>query len=420
MNLELNILNIMDVRFGKKTMVRDGVLIVNREELCSLIAMDPNFTKVNIELAHAGENLRIINIHNVIEPRAKMDCTGENFPGVLGQLKIAGQGRTRVLRSIGIVTIDRMSGMRGTVIDMTGPGAKASPFGILNHIILDCYPIVGIQWVELQYALTVAAAKVSVYLAEASLDLEADEKENYNLGSPDEVGKGIEHLPRVAYIYFIHYMQMSVSSKAPVYYGDPVAKLLPTIIHPNEILDGAVVQGLWNWCQSTYFIQNHPVITELYRKHGKELCFAGVVGVVATTVSQDNKRNAMLASNLAKHVLNADGVILSKIGGGAPNVDLGLTVEACEDLGIKTTVICHDMSPDGSSDAALLFSTPEAQAIVCVGAHDVPFILPPVSKVIGGEAVNDMPATGEIRIVGYRLADALSIVGGSRIKSQEI
>ena len=89
MNLEFDILNIKDVQFGEKTKVSNGVLYVNRQELQELVAKDRSFSKVDIELAHPGENCRIINVHNITEPRAKMDGTGENFPGVLGELKIA-------------------------------------------------------------------------------------------------------------------------------------------------------------------------------------------------------------------------------------------------------------------------------------------------------------------------------------------
>lgn len=420
MNLELNVLNIKDVRFGDKTSVKDGIVYINRGELQALVAQDTSFSRVNIELARPGENLRLVNVHNIVEPRAKMDGSGENFPGVLGEIRPAGDGRTRVLRGAGIVTIDRLSDIRGAVIDMTGPGSQASPFGSLSHVVLDCYPVGGIEWVDLQYALTIAGAKTAVYLAEASFGHDADSIENYNLGTLDQVGKMVDHLPRIAYIYQIHFMQMSASPKAPVLYGDPVSKLLPTIVHPNEMLDGAIVQGLWNWCASTYYIQNHPLVTELYNRHGKDLCFAGVVAMVATIDTPDNKRNAIMAAKLAKNVLGADGVILTKCGGGAPNVDLGLTAEACEDMGMRTTVVCQDMSPDGSSDGALLFNTSGALAIVNVGPHDVTFTLPPIDRVIGGETVNGMPSTGEITIVGYRLADALSVLGAWKIKSQQI
>jgi sarcosine reductase len=420
MNLELDILNIKDIRFGDKTSVKDAVLFINRDELQTLVAEDQGFSRVNIELAHPGENLRVVNVHNVVEPRAKMDGTGENFPGVLGQIEPAGNGRTRVLRGAGIVTIDRLSGIRGTVIDMIGPGSQASPFGSLNHVVLDCHPVDGIGWVDLQYALTIAGAKTAVYLAEASFGKNADVVEHYDLGTLEQAAKVAEHLPRIAYIYQIHHMQLSASPKAPVLYGEPVSKLLPTLVHPNEILDGAIVQGLWNWCASTYFIQNHPLVTELYGRHGKDLCFAGVVVMVATADTPDNKRNAMMAAKLAKTILGAEGVILTKIGGGAPNIDLGLTTEACERMGMRTTVVCQDTSVDGTSDSALLFNTPGALAIVNVGPHDTPFTLPPIERAIGGETVDDMPSTGQITVVGYRVADALSVLGGWKIKSQQV
>ncbi len=215
MNLELDILNIKDIQFGDKTSVKDAVLFINRDELQTLVAEDQSLSCVNIELAHPGENLRMVNVHNVVEPRAKMDDTGENFPGVLGEIKPAGDGRTRVLRGAGVVTIDRMSGIRGTVIDMAGPGSQASPFGSVNHVVLDCYPADGIEWVDLQYALTVAGTKTAVYLAEASFGQNADSVEDYDLGTLEQAAKAAEHLPRIAYIYQIHHMQLSASPKAP-------------------------------------------------------------------------------------------------------------------------------------------------------------------------------------------------------------
>jgi sarcosine reductase len=246
MNLELNVLNIKDIRFGDVTSVEKGVLIVNRDELQTLVAEDRSFSRVSIELAHPRENLRLVNVHNVVEPRAKMDGTGENFPGVLGQIEPAGSGRTRVLRGAGIVTIDRLSGIRGAVIDMTGPGSEASPFGSLSHVVLDCYPVDGIEWVDLQYALTIAGAKTAVYLAEASFGQSADIVESYDLGTLDQAGKGIEHLPRIAYIYQIHFMQLSASPKAPVLYGDPVSKLLPPIVlYTEPSAGGRAIRPTW-------------------------------------------------------------------------------------------------------------------------------------------------------------------------------
>ena len=55
------------------------------------------------------------------------------------------------------------------------------------------------------------------------------------------------------------------------FYGADVRELMPTIIHPNEVLDGGVVGAHTVRAIDTYTIQNHGVIKELYRRNGKDL-----------------------------------------------------------------------------------------------------------------------------------------------------
>jgi sarcosine reductase len=111
----------------------------------------------------------------------------------------------------------------------------------------------------------------------------------------------------------------------PIFYGDNVSKLLPTIVHPNEILDGGLVRGYYCQGVETYSIQNHPMIRELYKRHGKELYFVGVVVTAAQFTEPDRERSAVTAAKLVKEVLGADGAVLTKIGGGAPHIDLAQT-----------------------------------------------------------------------------------------------
>ncbi len=423
MNLELDILNIKDTQFGEKTTVSDSVLYIDRQELQELLAQDKRFSKVDIELAHPGESCRVVHVFDVIEPRARMEGTGENFPGILDGMKTVGEGRTRVLRGTAVVTIDyAISWARGVVIDMSGPGDDMGLYGKLQNIVLLCHPVDGLDRSGYQKALTVAAAKTSVYLAEASQGLKADEVEVYNLGSLAESCKGMEHLPRVAYIYQINYLQHRVVADVPIFYGNNVANLLPTIVHPNEVLDGAIVQGQGAWTLATYSVQNHPIIKELYRRHGKDLCFVGVVVTASYMTAPERERAAAMAAKLVKSVLGADGAILTKIGGGAPTVDLGWTCEACEELGVKTTVIVHDQSADGNSDGALLFSTPLANAIVNVGSFDMLIALPAMERVIGGPMIfpGNRPADGEINVLPYVLGGAVNVIGAARLMMREI
>ena len=50
MRLELNVINIKDVKFGELTRIEDRVLYVNRLELQDLLQEDERLGKVEIEL----------------------------------------------------------------------------------------------------------------------------------------------------------------------------------------------------------------------------------------------------------------------------------------------------------------------------------------------------------------------------------
>jgi len=423
MKLELDILNIRDVQFAEKTTISDRVLHINRQELQELLARDKRFSQVDIELAHPGESCRIVQVSDVIEPRAKIGGTGENFPGVLGRLETAGEGLTQVLRGTAVVTIDYTSGTSGDLIDMSGAGADMGAYGKLQNIVLLCRPVAGMARPDYQNALRLAGLKAAVYLAAAGQELPANEVEVYNLGPLARVGDGMEHLPRIAYVYQIHSLQVRAAPNEPIFYGDTVLKFLPTIVHPNEILDGAIVKGFFCLGQETYSIQNHPMIKELYKRHGKELCFAGVVVTVAHFTEPERERAATMAAKLVKSVLGADGAILTKIGGGAPHVDMAQTCEICEELGVKTALVVADISADETSGGGLIFNTPRADALVNVGAFARPLTLPPVARVIGGPVTfsNNKPAEEEIVLpTTHSLCGAVSQLGASRQTTREL
>jgi sarcosine reductase len=417
MNLQLDITNITKVRFGEKTAVKDGILSINQKELQELLEKDSRFNSVTIELAHPGEKCRIVQVFDVTEPRAK-EGSGENYPGALGKIETAGNGKTRVLRGAAIVTVDFTSGMKDAmVIDMSGVGTELGAYGNLQNIVILCRPASGIARYDYQNALRIAGFKVSVYLAEAARNIKADETEVYELGVLSQAGKELEKLPRVAYVYQIHSLQQSVDKPVnePIFYGDNVSKLLPTIVHPNEILDGGLVRGYYCQGVETYSIQNHPMIRELYKRHGKELYFVGVVVTAAQFTEPDRERSAVTAAKLVKEVLGADGAVLTKIGGGAPHIDLAQTCEQCEKSGVKTTIVVADQSTDGSSEGALLFNTPYADAIVNFGSFSGTFTLPPLEKIIGGPITfGGRPASGEIQVPTYILAGGSSQLGSSK------
>jgi len=422
MRLQLDILKIKNVIFSEMTAVSSGILYINKQELIRILEEDHRFSKIDIGLAHPGDNCRIAQVFDVIEPRAKTSG-GENFPGALGKQAIAGEGSTRVLRGTAIASVDLSpSGAIDNIIDMVGPGAELGIFGKTHNICIMTLPADGVTRFEYQHAMRIAGLKSAVYLAEAGKDLLPDEVELYELGPLAKAGDGKGDLPRIAYIAQIQSLSYATPQVEPIFYGDNVKATLPTIVHPNEIFDGGLLRNYWARGQEIYTVQNHPIVKELYSLHGKELIFAGVIVYVAQSTETERDRTVVMAAKLAKHVLAADGVILTKIGGGAPHVDLGQVLEKCEEIGVKTTAVVQDASFDSTSQGALLFNAPRASAIVNTGSYNRPLLVPAVDKVVGRQEsmVDGMPVKGEMNMINYKLCGAMNQIGATGLRVQEI
>jgi glycine reductase len=202
-----------------------------------------------------------------------------------------------------------------------------------------------------------------------------------------------------------------------VLYGDPIRRMLPTLVHPNEVLDGAVVRGFMGRASTTWAIQHHPVIRSLYAQHGRTLAFAGVVLTVAHATEPERVRSAFLAAGLVANVLGADGAVFTKIGGGAPHVDMAQAAAQCEALGVRTTLIVEDMSTDGSADGMLLFDFPGMDALVNVGSAQETLALPAVERVLGADDLVER-FQREIRVSYGTLCGAIEQVGATTVMAE--
>jgi glycine reductase len=165
-------------------------------------------------------------------------------------------------------------------------------------------------------------------------------------------------------------------------------------------------------------LQNHSIIKELYRRHGKDLYFSGVVITVAHDNIKENERAAMMAANLAKWVLDADGVVLTKCGGGIPEVAMALTAQRCEEAGVRTSIaLAHYPTVLSGGDSTLLFNLPEVDAIVSLGTPYTLITLPPVERIIGEPAASSGEAQGmgEIRTTINAVKGVLSQIADTRV-----
>lgn len=419
MRLNLGLHPIKDVRFGSRTEIHSGVLSLDRGELISLLETAPLFDRVDVELAHPGESCRILGVLDVVEPRYRMN--GYNFPGALDPNGLVGEGETHALKNVAVVETDQFAVHSRSIIDMKGPAAAYSPLCNTHNIVLVAQPKPGADKDDYRLAVKKAGLKAATYLAAAAQKVAPSERQIFDL-PPMAANQGPRDLPRIAYIFPMHSHQHPTRQNEPVFYGSNIQGFMPTIVHPNEILDGAL---MFSYSAFTWFAQNHPVIHELYRRHGRDLWFAGVVLTVAPVTIAEKERNTAIAARLAKEVLNADGVIATKIGGGAVDTDLMMIYTRAEEMGMKAALIIMERYPD----TGITFVPANVNALVTPGLTRDPITLPAVERVIGGDTIAldnadpDNSNPGVTRIPAHRelnlwigdIVGAISQVGASRL-----
>jgi glycine reductase len=160
-------------------------------------------------------------VADVIEPRAKTDGSSEDFPGAIGKQGIVGEGITCVLRNVAVVTNDQSNVgskgpyMPGKVLDMTGPAAGLSRYSDKHIVVVLPSPSEGVKMDDYRIALKMAGLKTAVYLARAGKETAPDETEVYDLPAPAEASKGMEGLPRVAYIFLLYMNQLEDRQSLP-------------------------------------------------------------------------------------------------------------------------------------------------------------------------------------------------------------
>jgi len=400
MRLELGIIKIEDVQFGEETTVRDGTLSVNKKELIALVRQDERLSEVDVELARPGEEVRIVPVKDVIEPRVKVSGSGELFPGIIGKMGTVGSGRTNVLRGTGLVTVGRIIGYQEGLVDMSGPGAEYTPCSHTNNVALILHPVDGLAPHAHEEAVRLAGLRAAVHLGKACKDVAPDELEVYELSPVTDTT-----LPRVAYIQTL----LSEGLLHDTYlYGVDAKKILPSLIHPNEVMDGAIVSGnCVSACDkhTTYHHLNNPVIKELYRRHGKDLIFIGVVISNLNVTLADKERSSDYASKLVKFI-GAEGAIITEEGFGNPDTDMMMLCKKVEEYGIKTVLITDEYAGRDGGSQSLADAVPQADAVISVGNANEMIALPPMKRIIGDLKPAEVIAGG---FVGCLTTGGLSI-----------
>lgn len=415
MRLELGKIYIKDIQFGPETKVESGVLYVNKEELLKEVGGDERLKSIDFDLAKPGEETRIIPVKDVIEPRVKVSGKGGIFPGFISKVDTVGSGRTHVLKGAAVVTTGKIVGFQEGIIDMSGEGARYTPFSKTYNLVVVCEPKEGVLQHEHEEAVRMVGFKAAIYLGKAGKNVEPDEIKVFETKPILEQVKEYPELPKVVYVYMLQTQGLLHDTYV---YGVDAKKIIPTYIYPTEVFDGAIVSGnCVSACDKnpTYVHLNQPIIEDLYERHGKDYNFLGCIITNENVYLADKQRSSDMTAKLVEF-LGADAVIISEEGFGNPDADLVMNCNKITEKGIKTVLVTDEYAGRDGSSQSLADSTPKGDAVVTGGNANEVVTLPAMKKVIGHpEAANIIAGgyVGSLREDGSINAEIQVITGAT-------
>ena len=344
-------------------------------------------TEAELYIAKPGDKIRMCPVKEAIEPRVRPDGRGV-FSGYTGDLAPAGEGTVYALKNCSVLVVGRhWGGFQDGIIDMSGEGQKYTYFGQLNNIVLVADTNEDFEKGEQQKkndALRRAGHKLAEFIGACVKEFTPEDTEVYELGSMIKRDEETEKLPSVVYVMQPQ-SQMEEMGYNDLVYGWDMNHMVPTVMHPNEVLDEALVSGSFmpvssKW--STYDFQNCPNIKALYREHGKTINFLGVIMSNLNVALEQKERSALFVAQIAKS-LGADGAVVAEEGYGNPDADFVGCIVALEDVGVKTVGITNECTGRDGQSQPLVTLDEKCDAIVSCGNVSELIELPPMETVLG-------------------------------------
>ena len=413
--LELGIVPIKDIQFASKSEVKGDTLYVNKQDIIDLLKEDENIENIELFIAKPGDSTRIMPVKDVIEPRVKVSGNGAMFPGMISKVDVVGEGRTNVLRGMAVVTTGKIVAFQEGIIDMSGEGAKYTPFSKLNNLVLKVDTKEDIDKHKREGSLRMAGLKTADFIGKLAKDIEAKEVETFETVSVKDGIEKFPGLPRVAYVLMLQSQGLMHDTYV---YGVDAKQSLTTMIYPTEIMDGAIVSGnCVSACDknTTYHHLNNPVIRALFKEHGKSINFVGVIITNENVYLADKMRSSDWTAKLCDF-LGVDGAIVSQEGFGNPDTDLIMNCKKITAKGVKTVIITDEYAGQDGKSQSLADADPSADAVVTGGNANMVINLGPMDTVIGYPEVADIIAggtAGSLRADGSIEAELQVITGAT-------
>ncbi|PJE80053.1 Glycine reductase complex component B subunits alpha and beta [invertebrate metagenome] len=395
MKLEIGNIRVKELAFGDETTLSNGRVQINREALIEFVrGLDHRITEVALNIALPGEKTRIMPVKDVIEPRVKVEGQGIIFGGRRsGEAEMLGEGRTHVLKGMAVVTAGRIVGFQEGIIDMSGPAAEYTPFSKTQNLVITCEVDDTCDRYEHEAILRLVGLESANWIGKLAKEATPDEVETFETKPLIEQAQQYPELPKVGYVYMLQSQGLLHDSYL---YGLDAKTICPTVLYPTEVLDGAVLSGnCVSACDKnpTYVHENDPIISELYKQHGKTVNFMGVIVTNENVTLVDKERSSNFVTKLAVQ-LGLDAAIVSEEGFGNPDADLMMNCAKLEDAGITTVLLTDEYAGQMGESQSLADSNPKGNAVISNGNANALITLPAMDKVIGHDSFADIIAGG--------------------------
>ena len=215
LSLEIASFDVDDVVVGSPTSFVDGTLTIDVEELKAEALHGEYLGDLSIEIVKPGDDVRVLNAIDAVEPRVKIDPDGQDFPGLLSRPRTAGAGRTHALKGVSVTTTalpvpGEPVYWREALFDMAGPAAAYSPFSELINVVVSVQPAAALaddptppdnlfagtpEAFEYNREIRLAGLRAARYLAAATSEADPTRTDTY------EMTEVSSKLPRVVYLY---------------------------------------------------------------------------------------------------------------------------------------------------------------------------------------------------------------------------
>jgi len=374
-----------DVAWDSKEQLADHKLILNGAIIERLAADPANFTTVSVDITHPQDGTRILNVLDAIEPMVKTCGPSCAYPGVNGPAHIAGRGTTHRMEGFAVVTAGSFphptTGARTTkcgFIDNSGDAASYCDASDTHNLVISATAQSAISNDDFEAAMRAASQRVARHIAECTHNSLPDDIQVYELTA-------VRDLPRVIYVLQLQDLGPLIR---PLLYGHQLGDdFLATYIHPNEILDGAIVSANYRALLklSTRMHARNITLLELYKRHGVDLDFAGVILKRGHHPSHFLKeRSAEYTANLAD-LLNADGAVVTAEGSGNTTIDFMQTIRSLERCGIATAAVFHELGTSTGTNTPLIDTVEEANLLISSGNAEETIRAMSPHRVLGGD-----------------------------------